>query len=49
MPTNFFSDWNVTEIPVLVNGVSSKNTKVVTKAINAGEIEIPEEQTNALF
>ena len=33
-----FSDWNVTEIPVLVNGVSSKHTKVVTKAINAGEI-----------
>ena len=35
-----FSDWNVTEIPVLVNGVSSKHTKVVTKAINAGEIEL---------
>ena len=35
-----FSDWNVTEIPVLVNGSSSKHTKVVSKAYKAGEIEL---------
>ena len=35
-----FSDWNITEIPVLVNGASSKHTKVVSKAFNAGEIEL---------
>lgn len=35
-----FSDWNVTEIPVLVNGVSSKHSKVLSKAFNAGEIEL---------
>ncbi len=36
-----FSDWNQTEIPVLVNGASSKHTKVVSKAFNSGEIELP--------
>jgi len=35
-----FSDWNLTEIPVLVNGSSSKHTKVVSKAYKAGEIEL---------
>lgn len=35
-----FSDWNVTEIPVLVNGSSSKHTKVVSKAYKVGEIEL---------
>tara|TARA_B100000212_G_C27241462_1_gene476074 strand:+ start:106 stop:627 length:522 start_codon:yes stop_codon:yes gene_type:complete len=35
-----FSDWNLTEIPVLVNGASSKHTKVVSKAFNSGEIEL---------
>lgn len=35
-----FSDWIQTEIPVLVNGATSKHTKVVSKAFNAGEIEL---------
>ena len=35
-----FVDWNLTEIPVLVNGASSKHTKVVSKAFNSGEIEL---------
>lgn len=35
-----FTDWNLTEIPVLVNGASSKHTKVVSKAFNSGEIEL---------
>ena len=36
-----FSDWNLTEIPVLVNGASSKHTKVVSKTFNSGEIVLP--------
>jgi hypothetical protein len=36
-----FSDWNQTEIPVLVNGASSKHNKVISKAYKAGEIELP--------
>ena len=35
-----FSDWNLTEIPVLVNGSSSKHTKVLSKTFNAGEIQL---------
>ena len=36
-----FYDWNQTEIPVLVNGASSKHTKVISKAYKAGEVDLP--------